>query len=263
MKTQSRQRIFAVLMLAAGLLIVLIGWETDWGRGFQGVVTPAAAPSSTEVPLALLRDFAPPGGAEAYAETTARPLLTPTRQPAPAAPAQEARPSMPRGQFVLMGTLLAGGKNFALLREASGSKQTRVAQGDTIKNLVVDKVEPTQVVLRLGEETEVLPLKTYIPVRAATSAGAGGRPPGHPPAARSPALAPAPVSSAPPRPQAKVISAPPRPETPVSSAPPRPQAPVTENTPADGRALRPGEVPGAAPGERRPVLVDRPRRARE
>lgn len=143
---------------------------------------------------------------------------------------------------MLMGTVLAGGRNYALLREANGSKQTRVAQGDTVKNLLVDKVEPTQVVLRLGEETELLALKTHIPARASTPAGLTGRPPTAP--GRAPATVPPEAQSHP-------------------ALSPGPDAKAAANDQASGRAASGDKKAGPAQSESWPGLVDRPLRRRQ
>lgn len=241
---ERRKWVFGGTGLAAALLFLLLGWESDWGQSLHGDLVAPVAPDPKPVSLALLQDIAPQGGPSAYTEITARPLLTPTRQPAPPAPAPEARPSMPKGQLVLMGTLLAGGKNYALLRETNGTKQTRVAQGDTIKGLVVDKVEPTQVVLRLGEETELLSLKTYIPPRAAGSAGSGVRPATPAPAAPiTTQQASAPSSAA----AGMASQAPPQPPPAQGGERPKFRAAAPEGS-DDGRG---------------PIIVNRPRRRTE
>lgn len=161
----------------AGLVLALaliIGWELDWGDGLRALPPALISPQPEAVPLALLKELAPVPLA-AFSETSERPLLVPTRRPSPPAAAPEAKPRMQRGQFVLMGTTVAGDRSFALLREANGNKQIRVAQGDTVKGLVVDKVEPSQVTLRLEEDTEVLPLKTAVSAHrpGGTAPGAG------------------------------------------------------------------------------------------
>ncbi|KAB2839711.1 MAG: hypothetical protein F9K47_15320 [Burkholderiales bacterium] len=183
----------------AGLVLALaliIGWELDWGDGFSARPPALASPQPEAVPLALLKELAPAPLA-AFAETAERPLLVPTRRPSPPAAAPEAKPRMQRGQFVLMGTTVAGARSFALLREANGNKQIRVAQGDTVKGLVVDKVEPSQVTLRLEEDTEILLLKTAVsanrPAGTAPGAGAGRTPTGQLVPPSPPAAVPSPL----------------------------------------------------------------------
>ena len=243
------QRALPALMITAGILTLIIGWESDWGQGFQGAVNVPAPPAATAVPLAVLKEFAPPGGVAAYPDIMARPLLTPTRQPAPPPPPPQARQSMPRGQFALMGTLLTEGKNYALLRETNGSKQTRVAQGDTIKNLIVDRVEPTQVVLRLGEETEVIPLKTYLPARTGAATGSAAGPQVPPRPARSPV--------------GEATGGAGVPLPPQQPPPPRPPAPAGKTDPVDGRATNDGQAAGVKQSVGWQGLIDRPRRRSE
>lgn len=172
--TRQRNLIHAGMGALAALIALLVGWESEWGQVFHRALPAPPSPEPRPVPLILHKEFAPQGGIAAFAEVTARPLLTPTRQPAPPAVAPEPRPTMQRGQYVLMGTMVAGGKSFALLRESNGTKQVRVAQGEKIKSMVVDKVETNQIMLRLGEETETVALKTNIsPRRAANLPGPG------------------------------------------------------------------------------------------
>lgn len=113
-------------------------------------------------PIVLLSELGLPP-LETYKETTARPLFTPTRQPAPPALPVTAmaapKPAMKRGQFMLVGVTITKDKNIALLREVAGGKTVRAERGQVINGLTVEKVEPEKVTLRFEGETEEVVLK--------------------------------------------------------------------------------------------------------
>ena len=101
-------------LLAAALLLLTIGWETDWGRAVRKHL-PAEAPVATKpVETALLPEYAIVGGVAARTETTQRTLFNPTRRPAPSGQ-DPANARLQRGQFALTGTALAEGKTVAIL----------------------------------------------------------------------------------------------------------------------------------------------------
>jgi hypothetical protein len=169
--TAADPRLKNLLLVYAGaamLLLLIIGWELDWGGTLQRPAMVHTLPAPEAVPLALLKDIQSVP-TSAFSETVERPLLTPTRRPSPPAAAPEVKRRMARGEFVLMGTTIAGSKSFALLRDANGTKQRRVAQGDILNGSVVDKIEAGQVTLRLDDETEILALKTAVSPRRQNS----------------------------------------------------------------------------------------------
>ena len=106
---------------------------------------------------------------------------------------EEAPPARP--QFVLTGTLIIDGKATAFLRENTGGKSRRVAQGDQVNGMLVTDVKPDRIKLTLGDESEDLVLKvaagpktTTQPVTAPLQrpppparVAARRRPPGRPP----------------------------------------------------------------------------------
>jgi hypothetical protein len=151
--------------------MLVIGWELDWGAALRPPAALGIRTAPKPVSLALLPLVADKGGIVAFSETIARPLLIPTRQPAPPAAPVQAKAQMQRGQFVLVGTSITNGKSYAFLREVSGAKVIRVAQGEHLKGLMVDKIDAMQVVLRQDDETEIIPLRTIIPPRQPSNRG--------------------------------------------------------------------------------------------
>jgi len=138
----------------------VLGWETHWGRALDA--PPPAAPVAAPAPVkvALLPEFALPGGPEARRETVERTLFNPTRRPAPPAPPPAvAAAKMQHGQFALTGTTLVDGKATAFLREVNGGKARRVRKGETVNGILVEDVAADRVRLSQNGETEELVLK--------------------------------------------------------------------------------------------------------
>lgn len=156
-----RLRLRAALWWLVPLLvaIVLLAWETDFGRAVRKLPPPEEPIPARPVVTSLLPEFAIAGGNAAYAETVQRTLFNPTRRPAPVLVVDATKPRMQRGQFALTGTMVVGGKNTAFLRETAGGKSRRVLQGDTINGILVADVKPDRVRLALGDESEELVLR--------------------------------------------------------------------------------------------------------
>lgn len=146
--------------LVIGLLGV-VGFETQWGNSLRPspvvVVGQAAKGSDTS----LLPAFALPAADVAFNQTVERPLFVPTRRPTPIV-AGVVQPAMKKGQFKLAGTVLNQDLPFAFLVEVSTGKGMRVAKGAEIisTGISVASIDAMRVVLKQGEETEELTLRT-------------------------------------------------------------------------------------------------------
>ena len=166
-------------LVPIGALLLFILWQTDWGRAFVRVPPPESTAAPQPMTLAMLPEYQPAATPEGNRDVVERTLFNPTRRPAPTAVAEAAKPRMQRGQFTLQGTLMVDGKATAFLRETSGGKSRRVAQGEQINGLVVAEVRPDRVRLALGDESEELPLKVAVGPRTTVQpvvAGPGGAP---------------------------------------------------------------------------------------
>lgn len=159
---QSTLRSWARWLLPFVLLVLLIGWQTDWGRGWSRVPPHAASAIPPPVTVAVLPIYAPDATTATSRDTIDRTLFNPTRRPAPVALAEVAKPRMQRGQFALTGTLIAEGKSTAFLRDVSGGKARRVLQGEMVNGMLVAEVKADRVRLTLGDETEELGLKLAV-----------------------------------------------------------------------------------------------------
>jgi hypothetical protein len=191
----TRLRGWLLWLLPFVALALLIGWESDWGRAFQRVPEPEAAPVPTPVSVELLPEFTIAGAPESLRATSDRTLFNPTRRPAPVAVAEAAKTQIRRGQFLLTGTTVYGDKGIAYLKETSGGKARSVKRGDTINGMLVAEVKADRVKFTLGDDSEELVLKVAagpkmtIQPAAAPPGGGGGAADGAAPAAR-PAVAP-------------------------------------------------------------------------
>lgn len=137
-----------------------LGMELDWGRRIH---LPIPAPKPTPAARAdypIQPEFTLLPLEQGFTETTARPVFTPVRRPPPPPePPAPPRPTMKKGQFVLLGALITKEKNIALLREVATGKVMRVEQGKEIKDITVGNVLPEKVTLTQYDDTEELVLK--------------------------------------------------------------------------------------------------------
>jgi hypothetical protein len=175
---QSTMRGSLVWLVPLAVLVLLILWQTEWGHAFLREPPADAGAAAKPLTVALLPEYQPTTPPEANRDVVDRSLLNPTRRPAPAALAESAKPRLQRGQFALSGTLMVDGKATAFLREVSGGKSRRVAQGETVNGMVVTEIKADRVRLTMGDESEELALKlaagpktTIQPVTATSAQG--------------------------------------------------------------------------------------------
>lgn len=170
----------AVWTLPLAVLVLVIGWQVDWGREWTRVPPAAATAVPPPITVAVLPAYVPDATVETSRDTIDRTLFNPTRRPAPVAVAEAPKPKMQRGQFALTGTLITDGKATAFLRETNGGKARRVLQGEVVNGMQVAEVKADRVKLTMGDESEELGLKlavgprtTIQPVVAGPALGAG------------------------------------------------------------------------------------------
>lgn len=165
---------------------LLLGIETDWGRGIDRLPGPAPTIEPKPIVAALLPEYRVEGGLDAHKETVSRTLFNPTRRPAPTPAVEAARVTMPKGKFVLMGTAVAGERHIAFLKEVAGGKSRVVKQGEQVNGVLVAIVSADRVKFTLGDDSEELVLKAAPGPKTTTqpappappTAPAAGAPPG-------------------------------------------------------------------------------------
>ena len=154
-----RYGLTAMLGLAAVVFLGVIGFETGWGLAVRPPLPAAdSVPRNTDM-LATLPAFTLPALDTAFKETAERPMFTPTRRP-PATSLAGNVPAMKKGQFKLSGTSVNNDLTIAFLRETATGKTVRVTKGKEVNGMTLDVVEANRVVLKQGEETEELTLRT-------------------------------------------------------------------------------------------------------
>lgn len=172
-------------VLALGLIGV-IGHETKWGGGLRPLPVVVVAQAVRSGDTSLLPVFAMPALDTGFTETADRPLFMPTRRPVPVA-VGVVQPMMKKGQFRLAGTVVNQNLPYAFLVEIATGKGMRVAKGSSIvsSGISVDTVEAARVVLKQGDETEELTLRTaaspLAPAALPGFPGTGQPVPGQPP----------------------------------------------------------------------------------
>jgi hypothetical protein len=163
--------LFSALLAASIVLaLVAVGLETDWGRAghFLPVVKRMAPARIADAGLLPAFSLAPINQVSPQAEE--RPLFVPTRRPVPVAVVSQAS-AMHKGQFLLQGTSIT--KDFgdvAMLKEVATNRSYVVRKGEQLNGITVDQVEPSRVLLKQGEETEDLGIKTQGPTKVAPPA---------------------------------------------------------------------------------------------
>jgi len=234
----SRLALTTILGVLLAGTVVAIGFETDWGRtpmGGRSSGSSAKAPTldTRVLPQFALAPLSPAGSG--YRETVERPLFIPTRRPAPAG--NSAPMAMKKGQFRLAGTTVSEQISVAYLFETGTNKTHRVNKGADINGMTVESVFANRVVLKQGDETEELSLRT-------------GNSPRPPPPPQQVAGAPLAPGQQPGAPVAQAGAAPPQPP----AAPPPGFVPPGATFQA-GMGQAPGVYQGVAPPGSRPPGV--------
>lgn len=181
--TFSRAHLPAALWggVCIGLALVIGGLELDWGDRLHAPLPVLRKPAANPALTPLLPEFALPPLQEGYPETVSRPLFIVTRRPAPPPPPPVApKPAMQKGQFILLGVIIAGDVSIALLREKNGAKTHRVKKGTEINGMKLDKVEAEKVTLTQWDDSEEIILKIQAMPKPAPAPAAAR--PGQPPA---------------------------------------------------------------------------------
>ena len=151
-------------LLAAGIVLALvaIGLETDWGRAAHSVAAGKPMAPARVADAGLLPAFSLGSIDQVSPQSGERPLFVPTRRPAPVVALQAS--AMRKGQFLLQGTSVT--RDFgeiAMLKEVANNRAYVVRKGEQLNGITVDKIEPGRVLLKQGEETEDLAMKTQGP----------------------------------------------------------------------------------------------------
>jgi hypothetical protein len=161
------QRYWLTALIVFGIIGVIgvFAWETGWGRYLSPSVPKFDGAPRKADNIAILPPFTMPPIDPTYKETVERPLFSQTRRPNPPATAVAAAPAMEKGKYRLSGTSVGPELSTAFLVDLKSGKTWRVVKGGLVdptgsQGVKLDSVNATQVILKLGEETEMLSLAT-------------------------------------------------------------------------------------------------------
>lgn len=142
-------------------LLAVIGYETQWGSSLSLLPASAVGQVAKSGDISLLPAFGLPALDTGFKETLERPLFLPTRRPLPTV-VGAGQLVMKKGQFRLAGTIVNQDLPYAFLVEIATGKGMRVARGAEISStgISVATIDGARVVLKQGEETEEITLRT-------------------------------------------------------------------------------------------------------
>jgi hypothetical protein len=153
--------------IANAAMVVAIGNQLEWeGKPHPDMPKPRQLqPGKME--FALLPEYAPPPMEKAYGATLARPLFVPTRLPPPPLPPPPPppKPTMRKGQFQLMGTIVLEDMTAAIVKEVATGKVRRMIQGEVVNGLRLERVETGLIVFTQYDDSEELGLKVLPSVK--------------------------------------------------------------------------------------------------
>lgn len=167
------------LIATAVALLVALGIETDWGAALTAPPLQARSTAAKPDITSVLPDFRLGSEASAYSQIVERPLLNPSRKPAPtqlvtAAP-EPPKPQVRRGLYQLLGISDFGAIKIAQVREIASNRVKSIREGDQLQEMTVAKIEPAQITLAFQGETDIIEMAKF------TASGRVPQPPAPPP----------------------------------------------------------------------------------
>lgn len=240
-----RHGLTALLGLAAFGCLAALGVETQWGQALRPALPVANAGARGGDMVATLPGFSLPSLDSAFKESGERPLFTPTRRPS--AVNLTSAPVMKKGQFKLSGTSVNNDLTVAFLLETATGKTVRVTKGKEVNGMTLDAVEANRVVLKQGDETEELVLRT------------ASSPPAPRVVAPPPGTAPAGPGVVPPMTQPQPA---PRPALPQNAVAPNVLVPSPGSSQLPGFVMPPSSAPAAAQTQVAPTDAGNPAQRR-
>lgn len=154
------------LSVCAAALALGLGFMTNWGQNLSSDEINLKNSASKFEATNVLPDFKLSAEQSAYAGISERPLLNPSRRPAPTqAVAQVApeppRPQIRRGLYQVLGISDYGDVKFAQVREAATRRIQSVKTGDALQEMSVKSIDSTKVVLAFQGETDEIELPRF------------------------------------------------------------------------------------------------------
>jgi hypothetical protein len=155
------------LFATAAALLGALGIETQWGAAFAAPIIHSPSVGTKHDTASVLPDFRLGSEATIYNQMVDRPLLNPSRKPAPvqiivaAVPPEPPKALLRRGLYQLQGVTDLGTEKIAQVREIASNLVKSVRQGDQLQEFVVQKVEADVVTLAFAGEIDTLELRNF------------------------------------------------------------------------------------------------------
>jgi hypothetical protein len=150
----------ASLALVVLILILCGGLYLEWQRSLAlrtDLLAMRALPATPVPEQKILPEFALPDLASGFTELNSRPVFSQSRRYPP--PPSQTASAMKKGQFVLVGVMITPKEKAALLRDTQTQKTQTVVMGAGVRGMTLGDVSVDRVILRLGDESEELPLQ--------------------------------------------------------------------------------------------------------
>ena len=148
----------AILLSAAVVWQQLLYRASDAGNPLGKGLLGASLPS-------VLPDFRIASESGEYDEVISRPLLNPSRRPAPlqavSAATEPSKPQIRRGLYEMIGVLEIGDKRLAQLRELAANRVHTVRVGEQLQEFRVKAITPQMVSLEFAGETDEVRLPAF------------------------------------------------------------------------------------------------------
>jgi hypothetical protein len=155
--TLKRHPLIAALGVLAVVLVAIIAYEGASGSPHSQLAGNGTQAVASVQPK-LLPPIQPVIAEQAYPETTARPLLSPNRRPAPEKTTASASATA-KGLYTLTGVTIVGPLRIALLREKSSGRVVRAEKGKEVNGVLVAEIERESVTLGPAGDQEVISLQ--------------------------------------------------------------------------------------------------------
>jgi len=148
-----------------------LGSLLSWGGRMNPELPPIEAGKPAPVAFDVIPDYALPRLEQRFRQTLERPLFVPTRRPAPPPPPPPPppKPTMKKGQFQLMGTMILPEASYVWLRDVESGKTRRVEMGQTINGILIAAVGPERVTMSQYDDEEIVRMKVAPSSVAATA----------------------------------------------------------------------------------------------
>lgn len=188
MKASMGPKPFLTMMLglAAALLVVELG-----GKKAAESTLPVAPDDGKDVVAELQPEFSLPPLNQTFGEMLNRPIFMPDRRMQETQSDSKQQPDAER--LTLIGVIMVDDKKVALLFDSTSNKTLHLVEGKSSDGILLEKLEPKNATLRIGNETKQLVLKTSPNAAQLAAAGAQARKPPAP--ASTPATTPPPAAT--------------------------------------------------------------------